>query len=239
MASYREQWAARTGKPKEQFPKGLSEREQWSLATGKPKEQFDGGGSKSDSKSKSGSASSLVKDISKAILDVTPAEKDPYTPFDYTPALEAEDQAQAEALFNPFYEEQVANLLEDLDNVEQMESVNYQRTLRRARFSMASGGGAIGTERETNDQEITDNYTYNKNNRAKEAERTVGTERLTGAGFSSVTNSPQEGSLIRDWKANIADQKLRSKEQRQQRWAFDADQYYKIPSTKSVTGKNL
>lgn len=238
MASYREQWAARTGKPKEQFPKGLSEREQWSLATGKPKEQFDGG-SKDSGKSKGSSVSSMVKDISKAILDVTPAEKDPFPAFNYTPELEAEDQTQAEALFNPFYEEQIANLLEDLDNVEQMESVNYQRTLRRARFSMASQGGAIGTEREQNDQEITDNYTYQKDNRVREAERTVGTDRLSGAGFSSVTNNPQEGSLIRDWKANIADQTLRNKEQRQQRWAFDAEQYYKIPSNVSVTGKKL
>lgn len=220
--------------------KKLSAREQWAAETGRPKEEYTG--SKSKKKDSNSSISSLVDKVAGSVLDVTPGFQKTAADFEstvYTPALQAEDEAQAKALFEPYYTEQVSNLLEDLTTTEAMESVSYERTLRRARASMAAAGGAIGSEREQNDQEITQGYQYGRKNRLRTAERAVGTEKLTGAGFESVTGSPQEGSIIRDMKANIADQVLWNKNQRAQRYYGDVANYYQQSPGTSITGKAL
>lgn len=223
--------------------KKLSAREEWAAKTGRPKEEYKGSSSKKSSKKdENSSISSLVDRVAGSILDTTPAFQKTAADFEstiYTPALQAEDEAQSRALFEPYYNEEISNLLEDLNTTEQMESVSYERTLRRARASLAAQGGAIGTEREGVDKEIGDGYEYGKKKRITEAERAVGTERLQGAGFQPVTGSPQEGSIIREMKANIADQTLWYKNQRANRYYGDVANYYGQSPATSITGKNL
>lgn len=227
-------------------PKGMSEREFITSITGQTKDQVSSS-SKSSKKSKSskdsgsGDISDLVDKVSKEILGSTPGFQAPAEDFEtkYTPELQAEDEAQSRALFEPYYNDQVSALLEDLSSTEAMESVSYDRTLRRARASLAQQGGAIGSEREMADKEITDRQTNERNTRLKTAERTIGTERLTGAGFQGVTGSPQEGSLIREMKGNIADQSLWYKNQRAQRYYGDAKTYYGTGTGRSLTGSKI
>lgn len=227
-------------------PKGMSEREFITSITGQTKDQVSSS-SKSSKKSKSskdsgsGDISDLVDKVSKEILGSTPGFQAPAEDFEtkYTPELQAEDEAQSRALFEPYYNDQVSALLEDLSSTEAMESVSYDRTLRRARASLAQGGGAIGTEREGADKEITDRQGNERTGRLKSAERTIGTERLTGAGFQSVTGSPQEGSLIGEMKGNIAEQSLWYKNQRAQRYYGDAKTYYGNGTGRSLTGSKL
>lgn len=228
-------------------PKGMSEREFIASITGQTKEQVSS--SKKSKKSKSskessssdGDISSLVDKVSQEILGVTPGFQKPVEDFEtkYTPELQAEDEAQSRALFEPYYNDKINSLLEDLSSTEQLESVSYDRTLRRARASLARAGGAIGTEREEADKEITDRQTSERNTRLKTAERTIGTDRLTGAGFQGVTGTPQEGSLLSEMKGNIEDQKLWYKNQRANRYYGDAKKYYETSPGVSLTGAKL
>jgi hypothetical protein len=197
---------------------------------------------KSSKKSSSSSVKDLVNKSIKSILNVTPAFQKTAADFEstvYTPEIAAEDEVQAKALFEPYFNEQINTLLEDLNVVEQMESVSYDRSLRRARSSMAQAGGAIGTQREENDKMITDDYQYNRNNRLRTSERTIGTERMQGAGYQPVAGTPQEGSLIREMKGTIADQILWNKNQRAQRYYGDVGNYYSQSPGVSLTGKTL
>ena len=218
--------------------KGTSEREFIASITGGKKTQAKSLKKKSD---KSSSEDDFVARVTKEILGSTPGFPAPPEDFEtkYTPALQAEDEAQSRALFEPYYNDQVSALLEDLSSTEAMESVSYDRTLRRARASLAQGGGAIGTEREEADKEITDRQTNQRNTRLKTAERSIGTDRLTGAGFQSVTGSPKEGSLIGEMKGNIAEQSLWYKNQRAQRYYGDAKTYYGNGTGRSLTGNKL
>lgn len=197
--------------------------------------------SKSKKTSGGGNLSSLVSKVSKQILGATPSFQAPVQDFEqaYTPELQAEDTAQSKALFEPQFNERVGNLLEDLKTTESIESVSYERTLRRARFSMAAQGGAIGTERAMNDQDILDRQKSEQDARLKASERTIGTQRMQESGYRSVTNSPQEGSLVRELKANTAEQELWYKDQRAKRYYNDASKYYQTPTGTSLTGSKM
>lgn len=244
MASLREQWSQRTGRPKEEFSKltkGMSAREEWAFATGKPVSQYPGGSSKSKKEEES-SIEKMLKKVQESILDTTPAFQEVLPDFEttvYNEDLQAEDRAQSEALFNDYFDNQINTYLEDLTNTEQQEGVNYQRSLRRARLSMARSGGAIGTERENADQEITSDYQYGRGNRLRQAERTIGTDKLNAAGFESATQTPQEGSINQERTKSIEEQVLWYKNQRAQRYYGDAQNYYQTSPGVSLTGKKL
>jgi hypothetical protein len=218
-------------------PKGMSKREYWSSITGRPKEEYK---SSSDYKMSDDYWDKQLEEMTKAILKATPKEKDPLPSFDekYTEDLEAEDFAQAEALYTPYFEQQIANELEDLNAYTEVESVNYERSLRSARISMASGGGAIGSEREREESEITQDYDARRKSRVRQTERTVGTEKLTNAGFESA-GQQQEGSLVGNLKEAIQEGQLWYKNQRAQRYYGNAETYYSQPSSYSLAGNKF
>lgn len=179
-------------------------------------------------------------DIVKDILKATPAQQKVLPDFEttYSPELMAEDYTQAEALYKPYFEQQIANELEDLNAWSEAENVNYDRNLRRARFSLAVQGGAIGSERTDVEGEITTDHNTSVKNTTRGVERRIGTQRLTGAGFQG-TGQQQEGSLVGEMKAAIQEGQLWYKNQRAQRYYGNANNYYQQPSTKSLYGTNL
>jgi hypothetical protein len=200
-------------------PKGVSKREWEAAKAGKPAPYNKGGREQ---------YGSLVDQIATSILGVAPKEKKAPKDFDdvYTSKLQKEDEDQARSMFEPFYNEKINGILEDLNTVMQMESVNYERSLRRARASMAQAGGAIGTERTNAEGEMNQDYQTNRNIRIRSAEKQVGTERIKGAGYTP-TNNPLEGSLISEMKQNIAEQTLWNKQQRANRYYSDVSKYFK------------
>lgn len=182
---------------------------------------------------KSGNSSSpsgygaLVDKISKSVLSSAPKEKKPVKDFEkvYGKKLQEEDLAQSKALFEPYYNDKISTILEDLNTTLQMDSISYERSLRRARASMALSGGAIGSERTTTEGEMQSDFNSNKTEKIKGVERTIGTEKLTAAGYASA-GTTREGTLVSEMKKNIADQQLWYKNQRAQRYYADAGAYY-------------
>lgn len=181
---------------------------------------------------KSGGSSSsgygaLVDKISKGVLSSAPKEKKPVKDFEkvYGKKLQKEDLLQAKALFEPYYNDKISTILEDLNTTLQMDSISYDRSLRRARASMALSGGAIGTERTNTEGEMQTDFNANRTEKVKGAERAVGTEKLTAAGYTS-SGTTREGTIVGEMKKNIADQQLWYKNQRAQRYYADAGAYY-------------
>lgn len=152
--------------------------------------------------------------------------------------LEAEDYEQAEALYTPYFENLIANDLEDLNAWSESESVSYDRSLRRARFSLAAGGGAIGTEREQVEGEITTDHDSRVSNAVRATERQVGTENVKNAGYESAGRE-QEGALVGGMKESIQEGQLWYKNQRAQRYYGNANTYYQQPSAYSLSGNKL
>ncbi len=183
------------------------------------------------SSSSSGQASSgygsLVDSATQAILGSSKKNADPVKDFEkvYSKKLTKEDLDQAKALFEPYYNNKISTILEDLNTTLESDSISYDRTLRRARASMALSGGAIGTERTSAEGEMQTDYNTNRTGKIKQAERVVGTDKLTSAGIASA-GTTQEGSLISEMKNNIADQQLWYKNQRAERYYADAGVYY-------------
>lgn len=169
----------------------------------------------------------LVDKITKSVLSSAPKEKKPLKDFEkvYNSKLQKEDLEQSKALFEPYYNDKISTILEDLNTTLQMDSISYDRSLRRARASMALSGGAIGSERTTAEGEMQADFNANKTEKVKTAERSVGTERLTAAGYVSA-GTPREGTIVGEMKKNIADQQLWYKNQRAQRYYADAGAYY-------------
>ncbi|MDY0218837.1 MAG: hypothetical protein RBR14_05770 [Candidatus Cloacimonas acidaminovorans] len=114
----------------------------------------------------------------------------------------------AKALMTPYYEKQVGQYMEDLNAWSQMESVSYERSLRRARASMAVRGGAIGSEREGTEGEMAYDREADRRSKISTAERTVGTERIKGAGYNPVAGTPEEGSIYAEMTGAIEDTAL-------------------------------
>jgi hypothetical protein len=195
------------------------------------------GGKKKASSSSSGKS---YDDIIKSILKSTPAQQKVLPDFEttYSPELMAEDYAQSEALYKPYFEQQIANELEDLNAWSESESTNYDRNLRRARFSLAAQGGAIGSERTTAEGEITTDHEKSVADTVRGTERQVGTAKVTGAGFQSGGQN-QEGELVGKMTAAIQEGQLWYKNQRAQRYYGNANTYYTQPSTQSLYGTNM
>lgn len=198
-------------------------------------------GKKSKKKSKKNDS---YKDIIDSVLKATPAQQEVLPDFEttYTPELEAEDLAQSEALYTPYFEQQIANELEDLNAWSEAESISYDRSLRRARISLASQGGAIGEgtngERQTQEGEMATDREADRQNTIRGVERNIGTARLTGAGFKS-TGQSQEGAIVGKLKGAIQEGQLWYKNQRAQRYYGNAQTYYQQPSAYSLTGSKL
>ena len=114
----------------------------------------------------------------------------------------------AKSLMAPYYEKQVGQYMEDLNAWSQMESVSYERSLRRARASMAVRGGAIGSERDTAEGEMAYDREAERRSKISTAERTVGTERIKQAGYNPVAGTPEEGSIYAEMTGAIEDTAL-------------------------------
>jgi hypothetical protein len=167
------------------------------------------------------------------VLKNTPAQQDVQPTFEefYAahPELQQEDVAQAEAQVKPYIEHQIQSELEDLNLWTQSASADYTRSLRRARATMASQGGAIGSERTTTEGEMASDYNLSNTERQKQTAKQVGTERMNQAGYNNYT-TVQEGALPASQKTMIADWTQWYKEQRANRYWSDLNNYYKQPS---------
>ena len=199
----------------------------------------------SSDNSKKASKSSVFSDKSNrelidAILKSTPAQKKILPPFEekYNNALKAEDYTQAEALYTPYFKKQIANQLEDLNAWSEAEDTNYERSLRRARFSLAAQGGAIGTERQKAENDITKGHQQRTNNAVRGTERAVGTKNIKNAGYQSAGQN-QQGSITEKMKEAIQSGQLWYKNQRAQRYYGEAKTYYSQPSAYALSGDKL
>lgn len=197
------------------------------------------GGAKKPKKS-SDSGDSSYSDIIDAIMKNTPGQQEVLPDFEttYNDKLEAEDYAQAEALYTPYFEQQIANELEDLNAWSEAENVSYDRSLRRARISLASQGGAIGSERTNQEGEITQDHNMSVENTVRGVERQVGTDKIKNAGYQSA-GQKQEGELVGQMKSSIQEGQLWYKNQRAQRYYGNANTYYSQPSAYNLEGGKL
>lgn len=222
MASWREKLAAEAGMTLKQYLKTDAYKQ--------AKKERDG---KKDS-------DKGYKDIIDSILKNTPGQQEVLPDFEttYSPELQAEDMAQSEALYKPYFEKQIADELEDLNAWSESENVSYDRSLRRARFSLAAGGGAIGSERTTQEGDITSDHEKTVQNTVRGAERQIGTAAIKNAGYQSAGNE-QEGALVGKMKEAIQGGQLWYKNQRAQRYYGNANTYYSQPSAYSLDGSNL
>lgn len=198
------------------------------------------GKKKSSKKSSSKSSDKSYKDTINSILKATPAQQATLPDFDttvYTPELQAEDMAQSEALYKPFFQNEIENELQDLNAWSQTETTNYERSLRRARISLGQGGGAIGGERQRIEGEMSTDRNAERTNTLRATERMIGTEALTGAGFGSTGN--QEGEIVGKMKAAVQEGQLWYKNQRAARYYGDANRYYTQPTNVNLLGGKL
>lgn len=208
--------------------KNLKEAESWLKKNGS-------GGSSKDSKS-----SNSYKDIVQQVLGATPAQQPTIDNFEktYTADLQAEDMAQSEALYKPYFEQQIANELEDLNAWSEAESVSYDRSLRRARFSLAASGGAIGSERTTAEGDMATDEKAKVDNTVRGYERSIGTDAIVNGGFQSAGQT-QEGDIVGKMKTAVQEGQLWYKNQRAQRYMGNSDNYYQQPSAYALDGSKL
>ena len=222
MASWREKLAAEAGMTLKQYLK--------TDAYKKAKKEKD----------KKNDGDKGYKDIIDSILKNTPAQQEVLPDFEstYSSELQAEDMTQSEALYKPYFEKQIADELEDLNAWSEAENVSYDRSLRRARFSLAAGGGAIGSERTTQEGDITTDHERNVENTVRGVERNVGSAAIKNGGYQSA-GTEQEGALVGKMKEAIQGGQLWYKNQRAQRYYGNANNYYSQPSAYSLDGGNL
>lgn len=180
------------------------------------------------------------KDLIDSILNSTPAQKKTLQEFEktYTPTMEANDYATSEKLYKPYFQKQIANQLEDLNAWSEAENVSYDRSLRRARFSLAASGGAIGTERQKEESDMTKNHQRNVDNAVRGTERAVGTQNITNAGYQSAGQN-QQGSITEKMKEAIQAGQLEFKNQQAANYIGNAKTYYSQPSAYALSGNKL
>jgi len=219
--------------------KGESKREYAARMGGGAKEDYDSKGKKKTG-ANSETADKDYKGILKSILGSTPAQQEVKPDFEttYTPELMAEDYAQSEALYKPYFEQQISNELEDLNAWSESENTNYDRNLRRARFSLATQGGAIGSERDSVEGEITTDHNKNVQDTVRGTERKVGTDAITAGGYQSAGQN-QEGEIVGSMKAAIQEGQLWYKQQRANRYYGNVNNYYQQPSPYSLAGTKM
>lgn len=168
-----------------------------------------------------------------SVLANTPGQQSVMPTFDeyYAshPELAQEDLAQAQNQVNPSIAKDVANELEDLTLYTQSSTADYNRSLRRARATMAVQGGAIGSERTTVEGEMAADKQAADKTAQKGTALKVGTGAMNAAGFNDYT-TPQEGSLPASQKAQVADWQQWYKTNRANTYWSGANTYYKQPS---------
>ena len=154
------------------------------------------------------SSSSKYSDIVKAALENTPGQQKTLSLFEdtYTGKLKKEDYAQSKALYTPWFMKQIGNELEDLNAWAEGENINYERSLRRARFSMAVGGGAIGTERKNVEGEYKKDHEARLSESVRGTERKIGTKRIKQAGYQSASVDKEKGSIVDNMAAAIQEE---------------------------------
>ena len=190
-----------------------------------------GSGGKDDDKKKKGGYSDIVDEV----LKNTPAQQEVLPDFEttYGADLQAEDMAQSEALYKPYFEKEIANELEDLNAWSESENISYDRSLRRARFSLAASGAAIGSERTTQEGDITTDHETNVQNTVRGVERQIGTDAIKNGGFQSA-GANQEGALVGKMKTAVQEGQLWYKNQRAQRYYGNQQTYYSQPSAYEI-----
>lgn len=160
-------------------------------------------------------------------LQSTPTFKETIPTFEetYTEALQNEDAAQSKALFEPYYQGQISNVMEDLNAWVDSENVSYERTLRRGRASYASANTAIGSKRQNYEAEVTKDKETEQKNKLRETERNVGSQAVQNAGFTPYYSN-KEGEIQGKMKTAVEEQNLWYKTQRQNRYNSDMSKYY-------------
>lgn len=180
-----------------------------------------------------GESSSSLSKIVKSVLGVTP--KDGVLPsFEdiYSSKLQEEDKKLAQSDMIPYYENQISLAMEDLNDYIANQNVSYQRTLRRARYTLAKGGGGIGTERDGVEKEVTQDNETAKNAAIKQTTRKVGTDKIQSTGYKPF-GLFQEGALVGDMKTGIAEQELFYREQRLNRYNSDVEKINQAGTAKT------
>lgn len=193
-------------------------------------------------KSKKSGGGDSVSDLVKAVLKATPAQQ-PVTEniadFEkYYAGLEEQDFATAEALYTPYFEKEIAMELEDLNAWSEAENVSYDRSLRRARFALAAQGGAIGTERDETEGEITQDHNARVQNQVRTTERSVGTANVQKAGFQSA-GMEQKGTMVDKMQAAIQEGQLYFKNLAAQKYFGNQKTYFSSPTNYSLSGEKL
>lgn len=186
---------------------------------------------------KSGGKDSF-SDTLESILGSTDSFRDPAKPFEavYDDTMKAEDMAQSEALFKPYYAQQISDTMEDLNSWMEMESVNYKRTLRQGRAKMAQMGGAIGQgetgERQQWQGKVGDENERRKAERVRSTEKAVGSEEITKGGFKSGYDN-RVGTITDEMNTAIQGQQLWYRNQRADRYHSDVSNMYRQSSGQS------
>lgn len=136
--------------------------------------------------------------------------------FKYSSKDEKKDTKKATEQVQPYYAQQIADTMEDLNAYIQTETTSYNRTMRRNRATMARQGTAVGSQRTGIEGETTADFNTNKNSMLQRAERMVGSTALTGGGFQSQYKDSRKGSINEEMQTAIEERKLYYKNQRAQ-----------------------
>jgi hypothetical protein len=181
-----------------------------------------------------------VDSIIDEILGATPGFREPEMDFDefYDEKMQKEDKKLAESMFNPYYERKIADSMEDLKSYIETESIDYKRTLRQGRARMAQLGGAIGSERTSWEGEVGSQYDRQKQGAIRQTERSVGSDAIKEAGFTSNYGG-RTGTLIDERNAAIADQTIWYRDQAMNQHNSGANKSYQRPSEFNVLGNKL
>jgi len=211
-------------------PKGMSKREYFAQQTGRPKSEYE----------KGSSGDTEISSIVKSILGATPGFNNPDKTFDefYGEKQQAEDRKQSEALFSPYFEKQISDSLEDLNAWSEMDSINYNRTLRQGRSKMAQLGAAIGKERRDFEGEVTKEHEMGKQAKVRQTERQVGSEAIKKAGYSSIYGD-RLGELTDKRNSAIEEQVLWYRDQAMNQYNSTVNTAYKRPSNTNFLGAKL
>lgn len=174
------------------------------------------------------------------VLKSTSSFRPPTPSFEetYTPALQAEDLAQSKALFEPYFQQQISDVMEDLNAWSTNENIDYRRTLRRARATYASRGTGIGTKREGAEKEMTGDYERRKQQMTKQTERNVGSEAIQGAGMTPFYNGRQ-GEIMSKMTDAIEEDRQKNEATRRARYEDMTTKYYKQEGNTNWLGKPI
>jgi len=175
-----------------------------------------------------------------SVLEQTPSFRTPPKTFEetYTPELQQEDLTQSKALFEPYFQQQISDVMEDLNAWAANEHVDYTRTLRRARASYASRNAGIGSQRQRAEEETTSDYQRRGKEMTKQTERNVGTEAIKEGGFTPFYEG-REGEIAGNMKTAIKDQQQKFKNEAIGKYEDATSKYYKQEGTSNWLGQPI